>query len=102
MNKAGIADPADVHFVQVKGPAFTLADIVAAERLGASPASDNPGKLMGFGSAASAFGVGNALGEISPERATEAAVLNDFGGIPRSPVVRPASRSRAMRSSWSA
>jgi cyanuric acid amidohydrolase len=30
MARAGIADPADVHFVQVKGPAFALADIVAA------------------------------------------------------------------------
>lgn len=79
MDRAGIADPADVHFVQVKGPAFALADIVVAQRLGARPASDNPGKLMGFGRAASALGVGKALGEISFERATEAAVLNDFG-----------------------
>ena len=79
MDRAGIADPADVHFVQVKGPAFALADIVVAQRLGARPASDNPGKLMGFGRAASALGVGKALGEISCERATEAAVLNDFG-----------------------
>ena len=79
MARAGIADPADVHFVQVKGPAFALADIVAAQRLGARPASDNPGKLTGFGRAASALGVGKVLGEISGERATEAAVLNDFG-----------------------
>jgi cyanuric acid amidohydrolase len=78
MDKAGIADPSDVHFVQVKGPAFTLADIVAAQRRSAAPATDNPGKLMGFGRAASALGVGKALGEISSERATEAAVLDDL------------------------
>ena len=34
---------------------------------------------MGFGRAASALGVGKVLGEISGERATEAAVLNNFG-----------------------
>jgi len=78
MDKAGIVDPADVHFVQVKGPAFTLADILASQRLGASPATDNPGKLMGFGRAASALGVAKALGEICSERATEAAALKDF------------------------
>lgn len=78
MGKAGIVEAADVHFVQVKGPAFTLADIVAAERAGAPPTTDNPGKLMGFGRAASALGVAKALGELSSKQATEAAVLKDF------------------------
>jgi cyanuric acid amidohydrolase len=78
MANARITDAADVHFVQVKGPAFTLADIVASQRAGAKVASDNPGKLMGFGRGASAIGVAGALGEIAAERATETAVLRDF------------------------
>ena len=68
----------DVHFVQVKGPAFTLADIIADQRAGRPPATDNPGKLMSFGRAACALGVAKALGEIPADRALEAAVLKDF------------------------
>jgi cyanuric acid amidohydrolase len=68
----------DVHFVQVKGPAFTLADILADQREGRASATDNPGKLMSFGRAASALGVAKALGEIPAERAVESAVLKDF------------------------
>jgi cyanuric acid amidohydrolase len=76
MAKAGIENPDDVHFVQVKGPAFTLEDIVAAGT--AKCATDNPGKLMGFGRAASALGVAKALGEIPANEATEKAVLRNF------------------------
>lgn len=78
MEQADI-DAADVHFVQVKGPAFGLAEIIASQRRGASPLTDNPGKLMGYGRAASALGVGKAVGEIAPERATEVTLLRDFG-----------------------
>ena len=67
-----------VHYVQVKGPAFGLADIVADQRAGLPSASDNPGKLMGFGRAASALGVAGALGEIPKDKAVEANVLKDF------------------------
>ena len=78
MRSAGIARPADVHFVQVKGPAFTMSDIVASTERGNGPASDNPGRLMGLGRAASALGVGVALGEIDVVRGVEAAVGKDF------------------------
>jgi cyanuric acid amidohydrolase len=67
-----------VHFVQVKGPAFTLADIIDDQKAGRSPATDNPGKLMSFGRAACALGVAKALGEIPAEMAVEGAVLRDF------------------------
>src|SRR5262249_31538408 len=73
---AGIQNPDDVHFVQVKGPAFTLEDIVAAGAV--TCATDNPGKLMGFGRAASALGVAKALGEIPVNQAVESAVLRNF------------------------
>lgn len=79
MTAAGIESSADVHFVQVKGPAFTLAEIVAGHAEGAPALADNPGKLMGYGRAASAIGVGKALGEIEAGAAVASAVLKDFG-----------------------
>jgi cyanuric acid amidohydrolase len=78
MVSAGIESPDDVHFVQVKGPAFTLDDMVATGNVGLTCRADNPGKLMGFGRAASALGIGKALGEIPVNGAVEAAVLHDF------------------------
>ncbi|EAR51939.1 cyanuric acid amidohydrolase [Oceanicola granulosus HTCC2516] len=75
MARADIHSPDDVHFVQVKGPAFAQADLAgAADGL----ASDDPGKLMGFCRAASAIGVARALGEVPAAEANEAAVLRDF------------------------
>jgi cyanuric acid amidohydrolase len=82
MAAADIADPADVHLVQIEGPAFPLADIAASQRAGFAPASDNPGKLMGLGRAASALGVGKALGEIPAERSVgSGALLKDCGAF---------------------
>jgi len=78
MASASIENPSDVHFVQVKGPAFTLDDIVAASSAGSSCVTDKPGKLMAFGRAASALGVAKALAEIPADQALEAAVLKDF------------------------
>ena len=79
MSGASIESPDDVHFVQVKGPAFTLDDIVSAADTGLACRTDNPGKLMGFGRGASALGIGKALGEIPTNAARERAVLHDFG-----------------------
>nr|WP_269144696.1 ring-opening amidohydrolase [Devosia faecipullorum] len=75
MASAGIASAKDVHFVQVKGPAFGTEDILAAKH---PLVSDNAGRLMALGRSASAFGIGKALGEISTDAAVEAAVLKDF------------------------
>lgn len=78
MERARIVRPEDVHFIQIKGPAFAVADIVAAAAAGRACASDNPGRLMAFGRAASALGVARALNEVAPAAANEAAVLEDF------------------------
>jgi cyanuric acid amidohydrolase len=75
MRSADIESAADVHFVQIKGPAFSSADISRSTQAGRKVATDNPGKLMGFGRGASALGVAVALGEAT---AAEADVLNDF------------------------
>ena len=79
MQSANIQSSADVHFVQIKGPAFTVSDILADAD--GKPTSDNPGKLMGLGRAASALGVAKALGEIPASRAVEAAIGKDFGAF---------------------
>jgi cyanuric acid amidohydrolase len=68
----------NVHFVQVKGPAFTLAEILEDRCAGPPSASDDPGKLMAYGRAASALAVAKALGEIPSEHAVDEAVLSDF------------------------
>jgi cyanuric acid amidohydrolase len=78
MRKASIEAADDVHFVQVKGPAFAQADIASSIADRHPPATDNPGKLMGYGRAASALGVGRALGHIAEERSVAEAVLKDF------------------------
>lgn len=78
MDAAMIDDVADVHFVQVKGPAFTAADIAGSLAVGHVVACDNAGKLMAYGRAASALGVGKALGEIEADDAVADAVLRDF------------------------
>ncbi len=78
MASAGIDSREDVHFVQVKGPAFPSNEIIAATRAGLNCASDNPGKLMGFGRGASALGVAKALGEISASQALQETVLHNF------------------------
>lgn len=76
MHGAGLA-PEDVHLVQVKGPAFGAAEILAAAQAGREPASLHPGTLMAFGRAASALGVASALGEVDAEADLERAVLSD-------------------------
>jgi len=71
MTDAGITDPSDVHFVQVKCPLLTATRIAAADNRGAAVAVRTTLKSMGLSRAASALGVAVALGEIEP------GVLND-------------------------
>ena len=63
MADAGIADLADVHFVQVKCPLLTVQRIGEAEARGATLAAKDTLKSMGLSRAASALGVAIALGE---------------------------------------
>ncbi len=73
MTAAGISDPADVHYVQVKCPLLT------AERIAASQSPtvcEDTYESMGYSRGASALGVAVALGEIAS--ADEAAVCADW------------------------
>lgn len=66
MEAAGIADPADVHFVQIKCPLLTSARVGEARARGNSTATADTLKSMGLSRGASALGVALALGEIGP------------------------------------
>src|SRR5262249_3381972 len=74
MRDAAIADPADVHFVQVKCPLLTASRVAVAEARGAKVAVRDTLKSMGLSRAASALGVAVALGEIERAELTDAAI----------------------------
>lgn len=74
MADAGITDPADVHFVQIKCPLLTADRVGEAEARGARTATRDTLKSMGLSRAASALGVASALGEIAPAAITDGAI----------------------------
>ncbi len=71
MKDAGIATPADVHFVQIKCPLLTKERIEEAAQRGATTATADTYHSMALSRGASALGVALALGEIgdAPEEA---------------------------------
>ncbi|HWK96958.1 MAG TPA: ring-opening amidohydrolase [Pseudolabrys sp.] len=78
MEDAGIIDPADVHFVQIKCPLLTAQRIAEADARGASVATRDTLKSMGLSRAASALGVAVALGEIAREKISDAQIGSDW------------------------
>ncbi len=76
MQDAGIADPKDVHFVQIKCPLVTGERVAVALARGAKPATASAYRSMGYSRGASALGVALALGEIESVR--EEQVLKDW------------------------
>ena len=77
MADAGIDDPADVHFVQIKNPLLTAARVEEAKARGATTATDDAYASMGYSRGATALGVALALGEITGPIA-EADVLENW------------------------
>ena len=78
MAHAHIAEPDDVHFVQVKCPCVTSARAEAARAAGKTVASADPNRSMALARAAGAFGVSLALGEIVEADVTDTAFLQNF------------------------
>jgi cyanuric acid amidohydrolase len=78
MRKAGISNPADVHFVQIKCPLLNAQRIGDADRRGAKVATRDTLKSMGLSRAASALGVAVALGEIVQGKLSDAVIGTDF------------------------
>jgi cyanuric acid amidohydrolase len=64
LNQAGIIDPADVHYVQVKGPLLTPASIADADARGKKLVTRDPNGSKAFARGATALGVALGLGEV--------------------------------------
>jgi cyanuric acid amidohydrolase len=77
MADAAIADPRDVHFVQIKCPLLTSDRVEAAAGRGKRTATHNAYNSMAYSRGASALGVAVALGEIGNE-VDDAHVLRNF------------------------
>jgi cyanuric acid amidohydrolase len=77
MRDAGLEDPDDVHFVQVKCPLLTAERVASAEARGAILLTRDTLKSMGFSRAASALGVAVALGEIKFETISDEQIGRD-------------------------
>jgi cyanuric acid amidohydrolase len=77
MRQAGLNDPADIHFVQIKCPLLTAERIARTEALGKTVATRDTLKSMGLSRGASALGVAIALGEISEDAVTDDVIGRD-------------------------
>jgi ring-opening amidohydrolase-like protein len=75
MEKAGITDPADVHYVQTKTPLLTIHTIRDAKSRGHSVWTEQTHESMDLSNGCTALGVAVALGEI--EMPTDADVMHD-------------------------
>ena len=78
MAQAGIERLRDVHFVQVKCPLLTSADVQSALRAGQEPVTRDTYESMGYSRGASALGVALALDEVPAQALSNEAVLRDW------------------------
>ena len=78
LTSAGIADPADVHYVQVKGPLLTPASIADADRRGKALVSRDPNGSKAYARGATALGVALGLGEVKASDLSDAAIARRF------------------------
>ncbi|MGI3164134.1 ring-opening amidohydrolase [Pseudooceanicola sp. 200-1SW] len=74
LEDAGISDPADVHYVQVKGPLLTPARISEAAARGVGVVTEDPNGSKPYARGAMALGVALALGEVDAAEVTEEAI----------------------------
>ena len=75
MERAGITDPADVHYVQTKTPLLTIHTIRDAKSRGKTVWTEQTHQSMDLSNGCTALGVAVALGEI--EMPTDADVMHD-------------------------
>jgi ring-opening amidohydrolase-like protein len=65
MTKAGISDPADVHYVQTKTPLLTIHTIRDAKQRGKTVWTEHTHESMDLSNGCTALGIAVALGEIN-------------------------------------
>ena len=75
MERAGITDPADVHYVQTKTPLLTIHTIRDAKSRGKTVWTEHTHESMDLSNGSTALGIAVALGEI--EMPTDADVMHD-------------------------
>src|SRR5215210_7193603 len=75
MERAGITDPADVHYVQTKTPLLTIHTIRDAKSRGRTVWTEHTHESMDLSNGATGLGIAVALGEI--EMPTDADVMHD-------------------------
>ena len=78
MRDAGIADPADVHWVQTKTPLLTMETIQEARSRGRDTALPDPHGSMDLSNGTAALGIAVALGEVDRARVTDEAIGRDL------------------------
>lgn len=78
MKDAGISDPKDVHFVQIKNPLLTSERINQAHARGNEVVTYDTYKSMGFSRGAAALGVAVALGEVKESDITQEKICHDW------------------------
>jgi ring-opening amidohydrolase-like protein len=75
MERAGITDPADVHYVQTKTPLLTIHTIRDAKQRGKTVWTEHTHESMDLSNGCTALGIAVALGEI--EMPTDADVMHN-------------------------
>lgn len=78
MKDAGIEDPKDVHFVQIKCPLLTADRIEDAKARGQKVAVQDTYKSMAYSRGASALGVALALGEVQESQLSDDVICKDW------------------------
>ena len=78
IQNAGIEDPADIHFVQIKTGALTTERIKSAYSRGKSVVTTDTYKSMSYARSVAALGIGIATGEIEEQKVTENVIGQNF------------------------
>jgi cyanuric acid amidohydrolase len=78
LDEAGIADAADVHYVQVKGPLLTPAGIADADRRGKTLVTRDPNGSKAYARGSAALGVALGLGEVAASDLSDGAIARRF------------------------
>ncbi len=76
---AGIAGPADVHFVQIKCPLLTGERVEDAKARGMTVVTEYTYPSMGYARGAAALGIAVALDEVTPNKITDKSIGADYG-----------------------
>jgi cyanuric acid amidohydrolase len=70
--------PADVHYVQVKGPLLTPAGVTDAHSRGVTVVTTDPNKSKAYARGATALGVAVGLEEVQPDQVSDDIIAQDM------------------------